>query len=166
MSFQSISSSTKLISEQVQKLRETVSHGILFLSSSALSTMVCHGIFQKNGVQQDRTKIRSKVTEEGLPWWLRGEESTRQCRVHGLPWLGEIHIHHAPKLLILCPRAWGHQLWAHPAQPWKHAFPEACPLQQGKPAQWEACTPQPESRPQSPQLEASPRGNQDPTQPK
>jgi len=28
---------------------------------------------------------------EGLPWWLSGEESTCQCRRHGLdPWSGKI----------------------------------------------------------------------------
>jgi len=44
--------------------------------------------------------------------------------------------------------------------------PRACTLQQEKPPQGEAHTPQPESSPHSQQPEKSPHSNKDPAQPK
>ena len=51
------------------------------------------------------------------------------------------------------PRSCNH--WAHVSQLLKPAHPRACALQQEKPLQWEAHTPQLESNPCLPQLEKS-----------
>ena len=55
---------------------------------------------------------------------------------------------------------------AHVLHLLKSWSPRARALQQEKPLQWEACTPQLESSPRWLQLEKSPWGNEDPVQPK
>ena len=65
----------------------------------------------------------------------------------------------APQLLSLYSKPWEPQLLK---PPWLRAHA----LQQEKPLQWKACTPQLESNPCLLQPEKSPHRNEDPTQPK
>ena len=38
-------------------------------------------------------ELKTKGSHEGLPWWLRGKESTYQCRGHGFnPWARRSHM--------------------------------------------------------------------------
>ena len=95
----------------------------------------------------------SKICPPGLPWWLRVKESACQCRRHRFnPWSGKIP--HATEQLS--PRA-----TAIARNYWSPCALEPALLQQEKPPKWEACTPQLESRPSSPQLRKSQRGNDD-----
>ena len=42
-------------------------------------------------VQHQLTGLGTPIPQYGLPWWLRGKESTCQCRRHGFdPWVGKI----------------------------------------------------------------------------
>ena len=53
-----------------------------------------------------------------------------------------------------------------PRTPATEPTPSACPHQQEKPPEAEACSPQLGSSPSSPQLEKSQHGSEDPAQPK
>ena len=55
--------------------------------------------------------------------------------------------------------------YTHVPQLPKPELPRACALQQDKPLQWQALTPQPERSACSPQLEKGPHSNEDPAQP-
>ena len=78
----------------------------------------------------------------GLPWWLSGKESARQCRRH----MGSIpHIVEQPSPHALEPG--NHNCRAHIWQLLKPACPRAHATQQEKLLQWEAHVPQLESSP-------------------
>ena len=77
----------------------------------------------------------------GLPWWLKGEESTCQARRHGFdPWCGKIP--RTMEQLSLCAtttepvsRAWEPQLLSPHVATTEALRPRAHALQQKKPAQ-------------------------------
>ena len=107
---------------------------------------------------QCMTKFTTKKKKRlnGLSWWFSGKESACQCRRHGFdPWSGNI-----PRAMEqLRPCATTMELWIPGA-----ANPRDCALQQEKPQQWEACAPQLEGSPHSPQLEKGPCSHEDPAQ--
>ena len=116
-----------------------------------------------------RTQERDKSGQSenrglGLPWWLRGKESTTcQCRRHGVdPWVGKIL--HVTQQLNLCTPTTESTLWSPSAATTEARVLRACALQ------WEAPTmrsPHPaKSRSRSPRLEKSLNSNEDPAKPK
>ena len=49
------------------------------------------GVPRCQGNMQGTDRVKSRVSINGLPWWLRGKESTCQSRRHGFnPWSGKI----------------------------------------------------------------------------
>ena len=83
----------------------------------------------------------------GLPWWLSGEESTCQSRIHVLdPWSGKI-----PQAAVAKPMY--HNYCACTLEPGDHNYWSPRALEQQKPPQKEVRTPQLESSPHLLQLE-------------
>ena len=111
-------------------------------------------------LQEESTEVmgllsisRREEQDLGLLWWLCGKESTCQCRRHRFgAWSLKI-----PSTWLGAPKSRGNNYWACALEPgswncWaqelsllRHVHPGAHALQQGKPPQWEAYTPQLES---------------------
>ena len=94
-------------------------------------------------------KYPSEIVPPGLPWWLSGQESTRQGRRHGFdPWPekipraaeqlspGAATIEPVPSL-----EPGSRNAWAHERQLPTPGRPRACVLQQDRPRRWEARAP-------------------------
>ena len=84
----------------------------------------------------------------------------KETRVRSLIW-----IPHAAEELNLSTTTIEPVLWAGEPQLLKFTWPRFHRLQQEKPPQWEACTPQLESNPRSPQLEKSLCSSKGPAEP-
>ena len=84
----------------------------------------------------------------------------KETRVRSLIW-----IPHAAEELNLSTTTIEPVLWAGEPQLLKCTWPRFHRLQQEKPPQWEACTPQLESNPRSPQLEKSLCSSKGPAEP-
>ena len=105
------------------------------------------------GSQGNLAQFKNPVL--GLPRWLGGKESACQCRIHRFN-LWSRRIPHAKEQLSPCSATLepgSQNYWAHMLQLPKPSCPTSCHLRHEKPLWWEACAPQLESRPWSPQLE-------------
>ena len=101
-----------------------------------------------------------KKIKIGLPWWLRGKESTCQFNSGdkglipdpGRSRMRQSNLAPVPELLSRCSRAWEPQRLSPRA-----TATEACASQQEELLQWDS--------PHSPQPERSPRSDEEPGQP-
>ena len=101
---------------------------------------------------------------KGHPWWSSGWKSTCQFRRHGFhSWSGKTP--HTSEQLSLCATTTEPVLQSPGATPTEAWALRARAPQQETPLQREACTLPLKSSPQSPQLEKTPRSNEDPAQP-
>ena len=121
---------------------------------------------------ETRHVISVKRPWAGVSWWLRGKESTCQCKkwVWSLIWRDPTcleasrPVSHSYWAYALDPGSPSY--WAHMQQLLKPTYPLARALQQKKLPQWEACALQLERSPHFLQLEKSLHSNKDPAQPK
>ena len=87
-----------------------------------------------------RTEI--KTVGKGLPWWPSGKESAFQSGDKGSILGQGTKIPHAVKQLSQCATTTEPPLWSPRATTTEAHMPRACVLQQEKPPQREARTPQ------------------------
>ena len=105
--------------------------------------------------EKGERKAREKERREGLPWWLRGKESTCQCKRHRFgSW---------PKKISHTAEPTHHSYWTVLESPGAAVTGPMClrvrTSKQEKPQQWETWAPQPVSIFCSLQLETSPCSN-------